>query len=372
MAAAIDVGGLLRPSARVLVGVSGGMDSVVLLHALTAVAQQIGRGYSLIVAHMDHGIRETSAADAEFVADLAKQLNVPCVVERADVPALARRQGQGVEQAARTARYDFFARVAAQHHADAVAAAHHADDNVETILFRILRGTAMRGLRGMEAKRELRIVDCGLRIEEGGGSGKLAAGLQSVPQSPVPSPQSRVPSPQSPIFLIRPLLGFRRDEIHAYAQAANLAWREDHTNDDVRYRRNFLRHELLPLVREKLNDQADDAILRLGELAAQTEVFLTCQAERRLAESVSHEDAEKILLDVTMFTPNPADETEAILRTTAYRLILDRLGMPQRDMTAEHLAAIDALLRTAGGVVNLPDGVIVRREKIHLLFQTSR
>ena len=368
MAAAIDAGDLLRPAARVLVGVSGGMDSVVLLHALAAVANEPGRAYSLIVAHLDHSLRESSAADAEFVKGLAETYRLPCVIERADVHALARRRGQGVEQAARMARYDFFARAAHEQHADAVAAAHHADDNVETILFRILRGTAMRGLRGMEAKREFRISDFRFQIKEKvqpeeAGSGKQAAGRQSIH-----NPQSAIRN----IFLVRPLLGFYRDEIQSYAQAAGLSWREDHTNDDVRYRRNFLRHELLPLVREKLNDQADAAILRLGELAAQTEVFLTRQAERRLAESVSHEDAEKILLDVTMFAPDPGDETEVILRTTVYRLILDRLGMPQRDMTAEHLAAIDALLRAASGVVNLPDGVIVRREKRHLLFQASR
>ncbi len=354
------------------------MDSVVLLHALTAVAKDPQRNYSLTVAHLDHGLREASAEDAAFVAALARGYSLPCIVERADVQTLARQQGQGVEQAARMARYDFFARVARQQQADAVAAAHHADDNVETILFRILRGTGMRGLKGMDAKREVRSAECEVRSEEeeqGAGSGKQAAGreVRSAECEVREEVRSRTTHYElRTIFLIRPLLDFRRDEILAYAKSAGLAWREDHTNDDTQYRRNFLRHELLPLVREKLNSQADAAILRLGEQAAQTELFLLRQAEERLARAISYEDSQKILLDVTMFAPDPADDAEMILRTTAYRRILERLGMGQRDMTAEHLSAIDALLRATGGVVNVPDGVAVRREKRHLLFQAAR
>lgn len=334
-------------------GVSGGADSVVLLHALAAVAEEASRAYSLAVAHLDHGLRDASAADAAFVAQLAKSMHLPCVIEQADVRKLAQRQGQGVEHAARMARYEFLAHAAREHNASAVAVAHHADDNVETILFRLLRGTGMRGLRGMEARREL-------KTEKEAGSGKPAAGQTKSP----------VPNPQSPIFLVRPLLGFRREEILAYARAAELAWREDHTNDETYYRRNFLRHELLPLVRQ-INDHADEALLRLGELAGRVEAFLTRQAQQRLAEAISHEDSEKILLDVTMFAPDPSS-AEIVLRTTAYRLVLEQLGMPQRDLSAEHLAAVDALLQTPAGAVNLPAGFTARRERNHLLFQTPQ
>ncbi|MBN1555075.1 MAG: tRNA lysidine(34) synthetase TilS [Phycisphaerae bacterium] len=367
---AIDAGNLLRPSARVLVGVSGGVDSVVLLHALAEIAKLPGREYSLIVAHLDHRLRDAAGEDAAFVEHLADTMHLPYVLERIDVRVVAQEQKQGVEHAARMARYEFLARAAKEHDASAVAVAHHADDNVETILFRILRGTALRGLRGMEAVRELRtrasqrsaasqssIVDCGLR------------NLSSIHNPYGTGPQSLWDRSAIHNFtLVRPLLGFRREEILAYARATKLAWREDHTNDETRYRRNFLRHELLPLMRE-VNDKADEALLRLGELARQAEAFVARQAQRRLAEAICHEESRRILLDVTMFAPDPADETETILRTTAYRMILERLGMPQRDLSAEHLADIDALLHVKNGVVNLPADFTARRERNHLLFE---
>lgn len=356
MAEAIDTGDLLRPSVRVLVGVSGGLDSVVLLHALTAVAQWADRQYELIVAHLDHRLRDTSAGDAEFVAHLAGKLRLPCVIEQTDVRNVAQRQGQGIEHAARMTRYEFLARAAKQNNARAVATAHHADDNVETILFRILRGTGMRGLKGMEGKRELR------------NSSSSILNPQFQPSQAKRQLRRSRPAIRN-ISLLRPLLDFRRNEILAYAQAVGLTWREDHTNDDTRYRRNFLRHELLPLVREKLNAQADEALLRLGAQAGRVEIFLRRQAEERLARSVSHADSQKILIDVTMFAPDPSDETEAIPRTTAYRLILERLGMGQRDLTAEHLLGIDALLRNSSGVMNLPEDFSVRRERNQLIFR---
>lgn len=334
LAATVDAGGLLCPGERVLVGVSGGVDSVALLHALAMLARNPRRCYSLIAAHLDHGLRADSAEDAAFVAALAEQLHLSCVRERIEVNPLIRQHGQGIEHAARTARYEFFARQARRENARAVAVAHHADDNAETILFRILRGTGMRGLKGMEAQRRLPFSDR-----------------------------------EHPVRLIRPFLEFRRAEILSYAQAAGLRWREDSTNQQTHYRRNFLRHNLLPLARRRVNRQADEALLRLGKQAGQVEAWLTHQARERLARAVAHEDSHTILLDLLVFAPDPNDTNESILRTTAYHLILERLGAPQRDLTAEHLAGIDALLSLSEGTVNLPSGFQARRQRNHLLFQ---
>jgi len=288
---AVDTKGLISPGGRVIVGVSGGADSVALLHALCQLAKDKNRNYEIIAAHANHGLRDEAAADAEFVQKLSQQLGVQCVVEDLDVTTRAAKDKQGTEHAARTLRYEFFRRLALKLNAQTVALAHHADDNVETILFRILRGTGLRGAGGMSASREL--GDSGVRI-------------------------------------VRPLLEIRRNEIIAYCHDTKLAWCEDHTNLDTTYRRNFLRHELLPLIRQRLNSDTDAAILRLGALAAQTETYLTAQAEKLLSQSISHEQADRILIDTTIFATD-----DPIVRQTAIRLVLERLGAPQREVDLE-------------------------------------
>lgn len=327
VASAIDAGGLISPAARVIVGVSGGADSVALLHVLWMLGKDKNRRYEIIVAHANHGLRTEAGDDAEFVREFSQHLGLRCVVENLDVTARAAQDKQGTEQAARTLRYEFFRRLGLKLNAQTVALAHHADDNVETILFRILRGTGLRGLGGMSASRPL--DDCGVQI-------------------------------------VRPLLDMRRNEILAYCHECNLAWCEDHTNLDTTYRRNFLRHELIPLVRQRLNSDADSAVLRLGILAAQAESYLATQAETLLEQSVSHEQADRILIDITIFAADAP-----IVRQTAIRLVLQRLGAPQRDLTAEHFESIDRLVTAAtprGVAVNLPKGFEARKRGNQLLI----
>ena len=139
-----------RRGALVLVAVSGGADSIALLHALALLREPLG--WRLAVAHLHHGIRGAAAdADAAFVERTAKKLGLPVLVERADVPARAQAEGISVEMAARAARYEFFARVARRLRAAAVAVAHHADDQAETVLLRLARGAGPQGLAGMES-----------------------------------------------------------------------------------------------------------------------------------------------------------------------------------------------------------------------------
>ena len=128
-------------------------------------------------------------------------------------------------------------------------------------------------------------------------------------------------------------------------------------------RRNFLRHELLPLVRERVNSDTDSAILRLGTLAAQTESYLTTQAEKLLSQSISHEQTDRILIDTKVFASDAS-----IIRQTAIRLVLERLGSPQRDLTAEHFESIDQLVTAGGVAVNLPKGFEARIRGNQLLI----
>lgn len=315
----IDREGLIAPSARVVVGVSGGLDSVVLLDVLTALAGADGRGYGLMVAHLDHALRDGAAADAAFVAELADSYHLPCTVQRRDVTAVAAETGQSIETAARMVRYEFLGGLARTFGADCVAVAHHADDNVETVLHRLLRGTHLRGLAGMPIRR---------------------------------------PMAGGPIDLVRPLLPCRRDEIHTYAQRRRLHWREDETNCDTRYRRNFIRHELLPLLRSRLNPRVDEALMRLAESAGDVEDHLA----RLGAETFSHARLPEgpprgVAMDARSLGQHPH-----IVVTYAMRVALETLGAPLAAVTAEHLRQLAALaIVSESPAVALPGGLAARR-----------
>ena len=315
----IDREGLIAPSARVVVGVSGGLDSVVLLDVLAALAGADGRGYGLMVAHLDHALRDGAEADAAFAAELAASHHLPCTVQRRDVAAVAAETGQSIETAARMVRYEFLGGLARTFGADCVAVAHHADDNVETVLHRLLRGTHLRGLAGMPIRR---------------------------------------PMAGGPIDLVRPLLPCRRDEIRTYAERRRLHWREDKTNHDTRHRRNFIRHELLPLLRGRLNPRVDEALMRLAGSAGDVEDHLA----RLGAETFSHARVADgppggVAMDARSLGQHPH-----IVVTYAMRVALETLGAPLAAVTAEHLRQLATLaIVSESPAVALPSGLAARR-----------
>lgn len=329
LAECIDRAGLIAPGQAVVLAVSGGLDSVVLLDALAELAGRSGRAYRLTVAHLDHRLRDDSGEDAAFVADLARRYDLPCEVEAVDVAVEAARLGEGVEHAARTARYEFLGRVAAGCLADAIAMGHHAADQVETVLFRLFRGTALRGLAGMAQARPI----------DGPGSPRL----------------------------IRPLLEFPRAALESHARSRELTWREDPSNASIDHSRNVIRHELLPLVREHLNPAADEAVRRLASRAGQVERFVKAEARDWLDRSISLRADDRILLDAGVLA-----SADGAVRTTAIRLVLEELDIGLRDLSADHLQAVDALLAATDGTVNLPCGFRAVRRGSQLLLLTPQ
>jgi len=278
------------------------------------------------VAHLDHRLRPASAGDAEFVRDLARRRGLPCTVEAAAVAAVAAERSVSVETAARDVRYEFLARAAAEAGASAVAVGHHADDSVETILDRIVRGTHLRGLRGIAARRAL---------------------------------------PGAPgVWLIRPLLGVRRDQLEQFCLGAGLDWRTDPTNADTAYRRNFIRHELLPLLRDRVNPKVDDALLRLADAAGQCEDHLA-EAGRELLAAVRRGGPdESLVLDAEKLAAAPT-----VQRCYALREAMEDLGAPMGDLTAGQLADLAALAaESPPAAVTLPGNVLARRELDELII----
>ncbi|MCB0061523.1 MAG: tRNA lysidine(34) synthetase TilS, partial [Caldilineaceae bacterium] len=218
----------------VVVAVSGGADSVCLL----ALLQQVAAAWRLTlhVAHLDHALRPDSAADAEFVATLAATYGVPFHIKRVQPGELAAHEG-GIEAAARRTRYEFLAQVALTvtpaTQTPTVALAHHADDQAETVLHHLVRGSGLQGLGGMRPVATY--------LTEG---------------TPLD------------LRLVRPLLYARRAAIQQYLQEHELSWREDSTNVDQRYTRNYLRHTVLPAL-TTVNPQAVESIGRAAQLAAE-------------------------------------------------------------------------------------------------------
>jgi tRNA(Ile)-lysidine synthetase-like protein len=220
-AARIRESGLARQGALVVAAVSGGPDSLAMLHALAGLRGELGFG--LHVAHLDHRLRgEESAAEASFVAEAALALGVPATVASADVAALALARGQNLYAAGRSERYALLARVAGEVGAHAVAVAHTADDQAETVLMHLLRGAGADGLSGM-------------RGWVAWGEWRRYAEPGEAPDLPEPGPA-----------LVRPLLGVPRAEVESYCAANGLAPRRDPSNDDMRHARARVRHALIP------------------------------------------------------------------------------------------------------------------------------
>jgi tRNA(Ile)-lysidine synthase len=219
---------MLAPGQRVGVAVSGGADSVFLLHAMRELARHVEllRDLQLSVIHIEHGIRgAASVADAEFVRRMARDLGLTFHICHADVPAM----DGNLEQAARHVRKAFYAELIASATVERVATGHTRNDQAETLLYRILRGSGLAGLAGI------------LPVTREG--------------------------------IVRPLLGIDRTEIEAWLQERGIAWRNDATNSDRAYARNRLRHEILPLLRERFNPQLDQALANLAALARDEESY---------------------------------------------------------------------------------------------------
>jgi tRNA(Ile)-lysidine synthase len=248
---------LILPESHVLVGVSGGADSLALLHILYTLRRTIG--CQLHVATLDHGLRgEDGAADARYVQQIAEAWGIPVTVGQADVKALAAQEDMGIEAAARKARYDFLAGVAAQVGASRVAVGHHADDQAETVLMHLIRGAGVGGLGGMALQ----------------------------------SPMAGHPE----LTLIRPLLWVTRAEIERYCAENHLQPREDATNQDTTLLRNYLRREIVPRlatvnpnIRQTVSQTAD--LLRVEDdyLEGHLQVFVESPAVEQGAGRISVE-----------------------------------------------------------------------------------
>lgn len=299
---------MLAPGSHVLCAVSGGADSVCLLHWLKGRAAE--DGFALTAAHFDHRLRGAeSQRDAAFVEKLCREWKIPCVVGSGDVSGEAGRRGTGIEETARALRYDFLEKTAAEVGADLIATAHNANDNVETMLLHLIRGSGLQGLTGIRPRR-----------------GKL----------------------------IRPLLTTPRAEILAYLEEHRLPHVEDSTNADTAYARNRLRHQVIPLL-EELNpvliSRLSDTV---GYLRADND-YLTAQAMAAVRGAEPTVTGGLVLpADAIGRSPDP-------IAVRAVGALLGRLG--EHQYRSAHLLSVVELARSGhpSGSVDLPHGLTARR-----------
>lgn len=301
-----------------VVGVSGGADSVALLLGLVRLAPAPAR---LIVAHACHDLRPDAPADRDFVGALAVRLGLRCVSRPLAVRDDLDGRGEGLEARARRVRYDFLVDVAREHGARHVVVAHTADDQAETILHRALRGTGLAGLSGMQRGRE------------------LADG----------------------IALLRPLLNVPRALGRSFLEAEGEGWREDATNADPAFARNFLRHEILARAERGPYPSATAALVRLGEHAGRSAAALASAAEHLLEIHARRREDGTIALPAAALA-----RLDPHLVAEVFVALWRREGWPQRDMAARHYRAIAALVADTGcgaspspSAFDLPGGVHV-------------
>jgi tRNA(Ile)-lysidine synthase len=329
--------GMLRAGERVGVGVSGGADSVGLLLLLLELCDELG--IVLSVAHLNHKLRGAfSDGDEKFVAKLAAKHGLMFHAESVDVAAKAKRERTNLEDAARRARYDFFSRLVADGKVDRVAVAHTADDQAETVLAHILRGTGLAGLGGIHPRTE---------------------------------------------SVVRPLLEVRRAELRAHLRAKRQNWREDATNQDTARMRARIRKKLLPLLEKQFQSGVVEHLASLAQFAREDEEFLEllardyCESLARktgVETRISLEDLLQPLKRKNIYREETEDarrreKTSALTKRMLHRLIEERKSGAGQ-ITGRHIRAVVALARHGenGKVLQLPAGVDVRRERDDLVF----
>ncbi len=299
-------------SARLLVAVSGGADSVALLRGLHELARPFD--LQLMIAHYQHGLRATAEADAVFVQSLGEVLHIPVILGRADAADVPLT---GIEAWARNVRYQFLQTTAEQHACPIVMTAHTVDDQVETVLHHLFRGTGLSGLAGIPRERAL-------------------------------SERCR---------LIRPLTSVWRAEIEAYLASVGQQFCLDETNADLQFRRNWLRHQLLPLIRTAY-PEASAAIWRLSQHAAEATETLDSLADSWLNQAIMEAVDELVILDAQVLQDCP----DFLLRTVLVRL-WTRQNWPRQGMTAESWEQAAHVVRGTVRATHCPGGGEVRRDR---------
>lgn len=245
---------LIEKDDKVVIGVSGGPDSICLLHLLYSIKKELE--FEIVVAHINHQIREVADSETEYVKDFCKNLGIECFVKKENITELAKKQKKGTEEAGRQVRYDFFEDVAQKTNSNKIATAHNSNDRAETVILNILRGSGISGLKGIEAMRDNKYI--------------------------------------------RPLIFTKREKIEEYCQENNLNPKIDESNMENIYNRNKVRNIIIPYIEKEFNKNIIQTINRLSDVATEENEFLQKLTEEQY-NTISTIENDTIILDLKKF-----------------------------------------------------------------------
>lgn len=245
---------LIEKNDKVVIGVSGGPDSICLLHLLYSIKKELE--FEIVVAHINHQIRKVADSETEYVKDFCKNLGIECFVKKENITELAKKQKKGTEEAGRQVRYDFFEDVAQKTNSNKIATAHNSNDRAETVILNILRGSGISGLKGIEAMRDNKYI--------------------------------------------RPLIFTKREKIEEYCQENNLNPKIDESNMENIYNRNKVRNIIIPYIEKEFNKNIIQTINRLSDVATEENEFLQKLTEEQY-NTISTIKNDTIILDLKKF-----------------------------------------------------------------------
>jgi tRNA(Ile)-lysidine synthase len=308
---------MLKKNDSVLVGLSGGPDSVTLLHVLCELKKEYA--LNIIIAHLDHKFRgDESVCDRKFCEDLAKKYNLEIAWDAIDVPKVAKEKGISPEEAARFERYDFFKRVAKEKGISKIAVGHTRDDQAETVLMRIIRGAGMKGLGGISPVKDIQGYE-----------------------------------------IIRPLIEISRKEVEDFIVENDLKFRKDSSNEKTVFTRNKIRLELIPLLEKDFNPNIKEVLANMAENLQIEDEFLAKYGKRKF-KSMSKIKQEEIFIDLKKFKKQPEAVRKRILRAA-----LKELKGDLRKFTYQHWKEMEELInnRPVNSTVDLPTGMTIVKDR---------
>jgi tRNA(Ile)-lysidine synthase len=329
----IKVNDLFSSKDRVLLAVSGGADSIALLYLMRTLTAEKILNVELFCAHINHQLRaDQSDIDERSVVEQAAKLKIPITTKRVDVHGFGRRNKLSIETAARKLRMESLLDIAGANNCSCIAMGHQKNDNAETVLQRLSRGTGFRGLGGIWP---IRIFDNKIK--------------------PVSSRVER---------FVRPLLCVTRDEIIQYLRQQNLKWQTDHTNADCSYRRNYIRHRLLPSLQQQCESCLVEQLCVLSR-SAQRFYSLVCSRAEKVWPKLTVFAEDKVLLNLKgfLFEPEP-------VKVELIRRCLAALGSGEKELTQQHYEKILSLAdqNISSKKMELPSGFKAYREYENLIF----
>lgn len=317
---------LIENGNTIVIGVSGGPDSMALLSVLHKLKEEKQLKCEIVVAHVNHGLRKEAEEETQYVETYCKEHKISCFVKRENVEDLAKKQKIGTEEAGRNLRYSFFEEVANNTNANRIATAHNANDNAETVLMNILRGTGTSGLKGIDIKRENRYI--------------------------------------------RPLLECTRKEIEEYCVHEQLNPKEDKSNKETIYTRNKIRNELIPYLEEEFNPNIITVLNRLSNLAKEENDFFNKQVEKqyekiKIEEFLGNKQLEgknSIVLDLKKF-----NEQELVIKNRLVRYTINRLTTSCQNVEKIHIADIVKLCEN-----NIGNKFLMPNKKIRVTVKKGK